>query len=1600
MVKKTLFLFLILTGLSAAPSPYQSHNGYLGETVDTQTGALVLSNTDISLPGRNGMGISIARSYNSKHYATKNEYPNLTNPWEWDKDVTLWEPAFANQWAGYAGKGWQFSVGGQLFRTYYHFSRDRKFTKADPVLIDNLCIQLGNGKSYMFKMINHKIVPADPRVKEKLEQTKDGYVLYDQSGTKYYFDKKYFTKALDNFQIRDDDSGELQMAFDSNCVGYYLRRVENAYGDWIEYEYKTIDKWQDAGMYRRMLSDHTLPVKIKNSLGNEVSLEYNKKDQITALKIKNNNGQELVTTYTYDNQGQLIVATNPRGETTRYYYKKDIVGLIDSIKSPLGGVSRYTYYWQNFEDDSLDNYTILTKQLNDGSTNYLWKYEYKGGHTYDIGNGKQFCFAETTITDPRNIKTTHYYRNGYPIKEYLPNQVITEYEWDYKKGNKLKEITVKGPKRYMTEFKDYDEYGSPWLIVNHGDPDDPSDDKEMHNMYQFNSDTYQNQIIHSWVQAPGSSEKHNEVLFEYDRWGNMTKKEVLVTDQNHNNTSIITRYEYNNHGELTRKIFPNDQFVQYDYNYGSLWESQYSVRETSFNGNAWTEKFYDKKLGLLIREINSLGFGTEYAYDDFGFMTGKTDTKTNLTETYTYHSLTGDGGTTESTDAIGTVERNYIDRVGRKWKSEITPKGSFTRITKYEYSDSPELLTKVTDYLGRVSETKYDSMNRPVIQVNFDGTYMVTRYYDTFNYKEVYDVKKNKITYHYDAYGNLIKAVQPNEAITEYKYNIYGKLDNLITNTNSAEPQKNVRSVIDYVYDSIGRLTQIKKGPSITTLEYDNMDNVIRKTIPTQPGKFAIIENNYDIYSRLRRTDFRDSTGGVSSNIYVYCADQSNFGRIKSVQDGSGITTYDYDRFGNADQVTRTQFGKTRSTYYTYNNFGELLSIQYPGISDKVNYLYDERHRLANVEYQTDYFTKQTVMTYYYSTDKYERLYKSVAGNGVETKYGFDDHDRVNSIEAKADTIDRVFLHEYEYDELGNRKKLTWAMAQYGLHTVDYEYDPQYQVTKVMFDDHTRPFIYKYDDNGNRTFFSHQFGYDSYAIEQYDRLTVRYTGNNYRIAYAYDMRGNMTNADEYLYNKKIGSLQYDWDIQDRLLAQWKNGMKVNENAYDSRGMRVYSRVGTTEKQYWYGNGSEVLVDTDVTGNITAKYVMAGKQKLAVITKPTPAQGATPPVEGIWQYYHTDVLGSVVAMTDEKGKIIEINIYDPFGNTEFSYSPNSPPSSGPFGSAQGPNQERGNRYAYTGQEQDEFGGLMYYGARWYDSKLGRFISEDPATASPEDPLSINRYTYCRNNPLIYTDPTGMFFKEIFGAVGAVIGAVAGFFVGNPIGGAIAGWDIGTKIGGVVDVFGESIGKFLTGGSDIGGWVGGTAAGAYTSTFAMAEMSGASFGEATHAGAQAAGNPNTWYTAAAFKVVEMAFAQNPKTAEPVKKPTQKPTADQVKPKTPIPEKKQNFFNKAVNKVKSFFSDNPAGKGTYKAVETWGVNNGAPGPGWTEFGRQVITTAPGMGSSIGVGLSAFLGPEIGVPAGIIATGGAYAIGYGAIFWDQLGDPIIAGVKEYNGK
>jgi RHS repeat-associated protein len=131
---------------------------------------------------------------------------------------------------------------------------------------------------------------------------------------------------------------------------------------------------------------------------------------------------------------------------------------------------------------------------------------------------------------------------------------------------------------------------------------------------------------------------------------------------------------------------------------------------------------------------------------------------------------------------------------------------------------------------------------------------------------------------------------------------------------------------------------------------------------------------------------------------------------------------------------------------------------------------------------------------------------------------------------------------------------------------------------------------------------------------------------------------------------------------------------------------------------------------------------------------------------------------------------------------------------PFGQSRGHSGPGNHAYRFTGKEL-EASGLYYYGARYYDPVIGRFISPDSIVQAPNDPQTLNRYSYCRNNPLIYTDPSGHIFgidDLIIGIIiGAALGAVTSAITGSDIGmGALTGAITGGFLagaGGIVETF---------------------------------------------------------------------------------------------------------------------------------------------------------------------------------------------------------------------
>ena len=120
------------------------------------------------------------------------------------------------------------------------------------------------------------------------------------------------------------------------------------------------------------------------------------------------------------------------------------------------------------------------------------------------------------------------------------------------------------------------------------------------------------------------------------------------------------------------------------------------------------------------------------------------------------------------------------------------------------------------------------------------------------------------------------------------------------------------------------------------------------------------------------------------------------------------------------------------------------------------------------------------------------------------------------------------------------------------------------------------------------------------------------------------------------------------------------------------------------------------------------------------------------------YYHNDALGSPIVATGEEGGVLWREAYSPYGSRLLLESREQSCDAGPCAPIESIWDEK---HWYTGKLEETRTGIQYFGARWYEPELGRFLSVDPLQFQDENPFSFNRYAYANGNPYRFIDPDG-------------------------------------------------------------------------------------------------------------------------------------------------------------------------------------------------------------------------------------------------------------------
>jgi len=730
--------------------------------------------------------------------------------------------------------------------------------------------------------------------------------------------------------------------------------------------------------------------------------------------------------------------------------------------------------------------------------------------------------------------------------------------------------------------------------------------------------------------------------------------------------------------------------------------------------NKMTSFIYDSR-GQLQTMTNPRNFVTTLVWDTQGRLSQPLDALNNQT-TYSYDSR---ARLTSATNALNQTTTYEYDSANRL-KKIIFPDTKFVEFTydlagrttkvkdargnetNYVY-DSAYRLMSVTDALNHTTTYNYDLMSNQTSTTNALSQ-TINHEYDEFN-------RLKKIIYHpaisggtrleesleYDLVGNVRKRIDTAGRQTVYDYDNANRLIKITDAANQiTQLEYNSRSQLTkvtdalsrqyvFVYDPLGRLLTQTKSGVVETFEYDSVGN---KTKRTNYNGF-VTNYVYDGLNRLTTINYQNSlpTGGTVETVrYGYDV----LSRLTTATNYTGTVSFSYDNRGRLQSETDV-FGRIVS--YTFDENGNRTALKLDGTTQE-SYSYDAANRLTQI-------TDSANGNYIFGYDVADKLISRTLPNGVSTIYDYDGLSRLTRLKH---TNGAGVLNDFQYS-YNTANQITQITEP--AKTRSFNYDSVDRITSAVTTNQPSE-NYVYDSVGNRTS-SHLSSTYAYQQGAFNRLTSTSTTN-----YTFDNNGNMTSKSDasnrwYFYN----------DGENRLVRATKAGIGSTLNRsvhyqYDALGRRVVRQDKKTGRTEFTHDGMDVLQDRNLYGDATTttNYVNG----LGTDNKLKQSNGSSS------SYFLTDHLGSTITLTDTNGIATSSAAYDSFGNATSSLP---------------------TRYGYTGRETDDYTGLMFYRARFYDPQTGRFINEDPIGLSG----GINSYSYASNNPINKTDPSGLYELDV-------------------------------------------------------------------------------------------------------------------------------------------------------------------------------------------------------------------------------------------------------------
>ena len=836
--------------------------------------------------------------------------------------------------------------------------------------------------------------------------------------------------------------------------------------------------------------------------------------------------------------------------------------------------------------------------------------------------------------------------------------------------------------------------------------------------YSYSTDSSGNKIQE--ISTPIENSKYSKTRYVYgSETGYAYPKEVIEYYTQGTSTQSKTSYTYNMLFGLVKTQTDNEnKTTTYTYdNIGRVKVIQTPGYVNAYNANYSVRQEYD-----YIE-----GYNWEYIEGSYSGIYGTT---VNSRTVYVNNSA--------NTTAYYNQTSELYDAYGNLRQQRLYDGSAYVTKAKYTYDNLQRVITAVdaegnavsqtynawgqvneaTDAIGNLYVSNYDIRNNMsssffVAQSNI-ASYRSNTALNTYkeDYSEIY----------YDQFGQAIeRRVYANwptmtGALSElYQYDMYGNL------TGYTDPNRNLNEngvTTSYLYDALNRLIQVKDAKNqVTNIAYTVLGDIASISMKEKADSSTSVSLYAKSYNELGSITAKTDATSLSTT-YSY----NTIGLATQSVDRNGNTaTYSYDGLNQLKQITLSNTSSTQSLSHKYNYtnpFGYTSEELYVnGIYTTVNtYSYNAAGQITQKNVSGSGYVNSYLK---YQYDNAGRL-KSVAAGVADSNYFYTSYkytgDRLtkvqtNGLSANSDAVTDNAVYEYYPD--GKLKKITYPKLNDGTYlTTEYVYNALGRMTSIINKKGSTvlsQYQYTYDANGNIITVNNGQTVTTYGYDKLNRLVEIQPQLGSSTLYTYDLRGNRLTLNSTSLNYVDAS--YSYDLENKLQTVTKGGLTTTMK-YSADGLRTKKESAYGYTNYIYNQSGNLVAEAQNSSSVTSNYVWGPDRVLSKKTN-----------SGSEYYYLYNGHGDVVQMVDRNGNIVNNYSYDEWGNITTS------------------SETVSNPFKYAGEVYDSETGLYYLRARYYDPTVGRFLNEDTVEGQVNNPLSLNVYSYCYNNPLIYKDPSG-------------------------------------------------------------------------------------------------------------------------------------------------------------------------------------------------------------------------------------------------------------------